>query len=179
MKYYLSRGVGSSWSEVKLELKKWPKRVARTCRAVLDLPGQKSNWNWRSGLRANRAKKSVARTCRAVLDLPGQKSNWNWRTGRRSLEYPGGLVISPYFTILFFSNSPPLIFSNFNKFPFLSVYFLFLWVDVLSIRVYDRIYWIGFSVYENFHFGLLPLLLPNFVGPQIQFFFTALFIAFL
>ena len=50
---------------------------------------------------------------------------------------------------------------------------------MLSIRVYDSIYWIGFSVYKNFHFGLLPILLPNFVGPQIQFSFTALFIAFL
>ena len=101
----MSRGVGPSGSEVKLEMKKWPELL-------------------KIGL----------------------------------LKYPGALVISPYFTILFFSNSPPLIFFNFNKFHFLSVYFLFLWVDVLSIRVYDRIYWISFSVYENFHFGLLPIL---------------------
>ena len=49
--------IGPSGSEVKLELQNWPKRVPRTCRAVLDLPGQKSNWNWRSRLRAKRAKK--------------------------------------------------------------------------------------------------------------------------
>ena len=78
---------------------------------VSDLPGQMSNWNWRSDLRANRAKKreeEMSRTCRAG---PGQKSNWNWRRRRVChiglLKYPGGLVISPYFTTLFFSNSPP------------------------------------------------------------------------
>ena len=146
--------------------------MARTCRAVLDLPGQKSNWNWRSGL-------GDGPDLSRGVGPSGSEVKLELKKWPVPLKYSGGLVISPYFMILFFSNSPPLIFSNFNKFHFLSVYFLFLWVDVLSVRVYDRAYWIGFSVYENFHFGLLPILLPNFVGPQIQFSFTALFIAFL
>ena len=83
---------------------------------VSDLPGQKSNW-------------SCLRSCPDLSRGVGPSGSevklklkkWPVLLRIGLLKYPGGLVISPYFTILFFSNSPPLIFFNFNKFHFLSV----------------------------------------------------------
>ena len=83
---------------------------------VSDLPGQKSNWNClRSGPDLSRG----VGPSRSEVKLELKKWPELLRIGL--LKYPGGWSFRPILRFCFSRTYPPSIFSNFNKFHFLSV----------------------------------------------------------